>query len=111
MAGPFNRDTNPFLFMAVMQGTEVVPGYFFVSYQFDFWNPIGESWTYTTLGPVSINSLNKLSANTTAVLTEQDPTSNLGPGTTLIWSGSAWLSNDRTVLSVGNPGCYAYNSS
>lgn len=46
MAGPFNRDTNPFVFVALVRGSQVVPGYFYVSYSFDFWNPVGESWTY-----------------------------------------------------------------
>lgn len=50
MAGPFNRDTNPFVFMALMQGGALIPGYFFVSYVYDMWNPVGENWSYESSG-------------------------------------------------------------
>lgn len=54
MSGQFNRDTNPFAFLAIMQGASVIPGYFFVSYVYDMWNPVGENWTYVTQGPVAL---------------------------------------------------------
>lgn len=67
MSGHFNRDTNPFVFMSVMQGARVVPGYFFVSYSYDMWNPVGENWTYTTLGPVRLSAI-RPTANVSVVL-------------------------------------------
>lgn len=42
-SGDLNYDTNPFIFVALLRGANVVPGYFYVSYIFDFKNAIGLS--------------------------------------------------------------------
>lgn len=46
MNGPLEQGTNPFMFMAALRGANVVPGYFYVMYQFEFKNPVGEAWDY-----------------------------------------------------------------
>lgn len=108
MAGSFNRNTNPFVFMAVVQGSSSVPGYFFVSYTFDFWNPVGESYVYVTDGPISLVNAATY-PNATAVLTSADLTSGYGPGTTMINNGTNWTVNER-IIKAGNPKCYVYYS-
>lgn len=64
VAGDMNPDTSPFIFVAAVAGADVVPGYWFVSYTYEFKNPIGSSWNYSsnfvsdlsTLDPASVNS-------------------------------------------------------
>lgn len=57
MAGKLDKDTNPFCFLATCPGSAVVPGYFFVSYEYEFWNPVGESWAYAQSGPVRLDQV------------------------------------------------------
>lgn len=45
-AGPIDEDHNPFMFLAMMRGGDVVPGYFFVEYKFALKNPLGEAIAY-----------------------------------------------------------------
>lgn len=63
-----------------------MPGYFFVSYVYDFWNPVGENWQYVTSGPQKLSEVYKVE-NTTVVLMAEDPATKLGPGTILVWDG------------------------
>lgn len=77
--GAMGPDTLPFLFVAALRGASVIPGYFYVTYTFEFKNPIGAAWTYTrssvSTGAPSAQSL----PNTSAVLLG---TSGIyGPGT------------------------------
>jgi hypothetical protein len=47
--GYLDSDSNPFLFVATTQQTNnIVPGYFMVSYTFEFKNPLGEGFEYET---------------------------------------------------------------
>lgn len=75
-----------------MQGASVIPGYFFVSYVYDMWNPVGENWTYVTQGPVQLSSVATMD-NTSVILLAQDTASELGPGTTLVYADAAWRNN------------------
>lgn len=48
--GYLDTDTNPFVFVALTQQTNnITPGYFMVSYQYEFKNPLGEGFDYSTL--------------------------------------------------------------
>lgn len=47
-SGPLDVDHNPFNFLAFMRGSNVIPGYFYVSYSYVFKNPVGASVTYTS---------------------------------------------------------------
>lgn len=96
MAGPFSRDTNPFIFLATVPGASVTPGYFFVSYSFDFWNPVGENWQYSTAGPVPV-STTPLADNTTAVLLSEDAATHYGPGTVMVYAAGGWTVNGVPV--------------
>lgn len=101
MAGPFSRDTNPFIFLATVPGANVTPGYFFVSYSFDFWNPVGENWQYNTAGPVPV-STTPLADNTTAVLLSEDAATHYGPGTVMVYAAGGWTVNGVPVTPDGS---------
>lgn len=59
-----------------------MPGYFFISYEYEFWNPVGASWTYKAVGRLNLSDVN-LSGEVSAVLAEADAVSGLGPGSTV----------------------------
>jgi hypothetical protein len=47
--GYLDSKTNPFMFIATtQQSNNIIPGYFMVSYTFEFKNPIGEGFEYDT---------------------------------------------------------------
>lgn len=78
-----NPDTCPFMFLAGVRGADVVPGYFYVTYTYEFRNPIGSAWAFNTSGLTTVGSLSSLPtyANMTFVLAQQ--AGGFGPGTQL----------------------------
>ena len=44
--GPLSQDTNPFMFLAASRGADVVPGYFYVMYEYEFKNALGQAWQF-----------------------------------------------------------------
>lgn len=83
MNDALNPDTCPFMFLAGVRGADVVPGYFYVTYSYEFRNPIGSAWAFNTSGLTTIGNLQNLPtyANMTFVLAEQ--AGGFGPGTQL----------------------------
>lgn len=83
MTDSLNPDTCPFLFLAGVRGGEVVPGYFYVTYEYEFKNPIGRAWTFYNSGLTTYGALPDVAQynNQTIVLTSQ--LGNFGPGTQL----------------------------
>lgn len=78
-----NPDTCPFMFLAGVRGASVVPGYFYVTYTYEFRNPIGSAWAFNTSALTTVGALQDLPtyANMTFVLAEQ--AGGFGPGTQL----------------------------
>lgn len=78
-----NPDTCPFMFLAGVRGADVIPGYFYVSYTYEFRNPIGSAWAFNTSGLTTVGALSSLPtyANMTFVLAQQ--AGGFGPGTQL----------------------------
>lgn len=78
-----NPDTCPFVFLAGVRGADVIPGYFYVTYTYEFRNPIGSAWAFNTSGLTTVGALPTLPtyANMTFVLAEQ--AGGFGPGTQL----------------------------
>lgn len=76
-------DTCPFMFLAGVRGADVVPGYFYVTYTYEFRNPIGSAWAFNASGLTTVGALSTLPtyANMTFVLAEQ--AGGFGPGTQL----------------------------
>lgn len=83
MTDSLNPDTCPFLFLAGIRGGGVVPGYFYVTYEYEFKNPIGRAWTFYNSGLTTYGALPDVAQynNQTIVLTSQ--LGNFGPGTQL----------------------------
>lgn len=83
MSGDMNPYTQPFLFLAGVRGADVVPGYFYVTYTYEFKNPIGQSWEYGHSGMTNAGNIRVIPqfANRSAVLLTQ--VGNFGPGTIL----------------------------
>lgn len=87
--GDINPDTSPFIFVATTRGCvsngnsdeQVVPGYFYVEYEYEFKNPIGQSWTYLRSSPVEYSSVDWSLPNRSIVLLQQ--AGGFGPGTVL----------------------------
>lgn len=84
MNGALRPESNPFIFIAALRGGNVVPGYFYVHYQFALKNPVGSAWNYMRSDPTIIVSQPML--NTAAVLLESLSVAGyapLGPGSIL----------------------------
>lgn len=103
--GALSTDTNPFLFLAGVRGASVVPGYFYVTYKYEFKNPIGEAWTFINSGLSTISELptQQPTANGTLILLNQ--VGALGPGTQLdresngiFYHGSPVVLDDQTQV-------------
>lgn len=79
--GEINSNTSPFLFMAGVAGADVVPGYFYVSYVFDFKNPIGSALKYVRDYTTVIDALTKSIVHGNNSIVILQGTKNYGPGT------------------------------
>lgn len=81
MTGALSTDTNPFIFCVGVAGANVIPGYLYVTYQYELRNPIGDSWTFINSGITTVSALplQDNTANGCVVLMNQ--VSTLGPGT------------------------------
>lgn len=78
-SGDLNYDTNPFTFIALLRGGNVIPGYFYVSYVFDFKNAIGLSREFNNYSTTAA-SVN-YAQNVSILL--KDPITGYGAGTIL----------------------------
>lgn len=76
-----SEDTCPFIFLAGVRGTDVVPGYFYISYEFEFRNPIGSAWMYSASQPLTIAELSSVPTYMNMSLILLSGTSQFGPGT------------------------------
>lgn len=83
LSGSLNLDTNPFTFLAGVRGSTVVPGYFYVTYRYEFRNPLGESWTYNNTGLTTLAQLPIQTAESNGTLILLSQNGSLGPGTQL----------------------------
>lgn len=83
--GSLTLDTNPFTFAAIVRGSGDLPGYFYVTYDYEFRNPIGLSWTFMNSGIVPWSSITAAS-NTSIILAV--PASGFGAGTILDMEGT-----------------------
>lgn len=79
--GDINPDTSPFIFLAGVAGASVVPGYFYVSYTFDFKNPIGSALTYIRQYTTVAQALDMAPKSGNSSIISLSPTIKFGPGT------------------------------
>lgn len=86
IAGEVNQTTNPFTFTAIAVDTDgKVPGYFYISYEYVFKNPVGEGLRVYNSGPINLASYTPMYPNRSLILTTPLYTSIgvLGAGTIL----------------------------
>lgn len=100
MNDALNPDTCPFMFLAGVRGATVVPGYFYVTYTYEFRNPIGSAWSFNTSSLVTVADLSSMPtyANMTFVLAEQ--ANELGPGTQLDLEADGMLYYHHTLVTL-----------
>lgn len=79
--GDINPDTSPFIFVAGVRGAAVVPGYFYVTYTYEFKNPVGQSWSYGNTGLITVSSLSTIPAFGNRSLILMSSAAGYGPGT------------------------------
>lgn len=94
--GELAQSTNPFIFMAMIRGgqlafqnpslTQVVPGFFWVHYDFSFYNPIGSGWIYGVSYNTTISDLPVVSTNNESLVALR-PFGTFGTGTVFDYDG------------------------
>lgn len=73
MAGQFDQESNPFIFIALAigctngNGQKIVPGYFYVTWKYELKNPIGEAIQYYNTGLVLYQNIETNYNNKTIV--------------------------------------------
>lgn len=110
MCGSLSPTTSPFIFMAGVRGSEVVPGYFYVTYTFEFKNPIGQTWNYGRTEVRSMQQLGPTTRHQNSSLVILNQAGDLGPGTILdyettgtYYNGSPYpLASNVTVIEFYN---------
>lgn len=100
MNDSLNPDTCPFLYMAGVRGAEVVPGYFYVSYRYEFRNPLGSAWLYATTPGLTVADLPGVPryANMSIVLMES--AAGFGPGTIMDYERDGTITYHGTRIAL-----------
>lgn len=72
-AGKFDQESNPFIFLSIAvgcldaNGNKIIPGYFYVSWEFTFKNPIGYCTEFLNSGIKPIKEMTLKNSNVTLV--------------------------------------------
>lgn len=95
-----NPDTCPFVYMAGVRGADVVPGYFYVTYRYEFRNPLGSAWAYSTLPGLTVSELADVPryANMSLVILSKD--GRYGPGTIFDYEADGTIKYHGTPVSL-----------
>lgn len=78
MGGKFDQESNPFIFAAMTiattdsNGNRINPGYFYLDYEYELKNPIGDTIKYYNSGLIQKKNYNGNYINETAVYCEKD---------------------------------------
>lgn len=103
--GPLEQGTNPFMFMAALRGAAVVPGYFYVAYEYEFKNALGQAWDYGVQYKTRTSQLPSYKVDNISVV-PLSQYGEYGPGTVFGYDkvASMLTYNNRLVsYSVGGP--------
>lgn len=85
-AGKFDQESNPFMFMAMAVGCidqnnqKIIPGYFYVTWEYTFKNPIGYNTQFYNSGLSRIKEMDLNVANTTIIAAQSDQTKGIETG-------------------------------
>jgi hypothetical protein len=78
MGGKFDQESNPFIFAAMTiattdtNGNRINPGYFYLDYEYELKNPIGDTIKYYNSGLIQKKNYNGNYINETAIYCEKD---------------------------------------
>lgn len=100
LAGDINPDTSPFLFLAGVRGADVVPGYFYVTYTYEFKNPVGQSWVYGNTGLITAAELTTVPRFQNRSIILLDSAAGFGPGTVLDVEGDGQVYYHGSLVSL-----------
>jgi len=73
MGGKFDQESNPFIYIAMSIGTKdannnnIIPGYFYVHYEYELKNPIGDTIKYFNSGLIQNNDKPTIYVNQTLI--------------------------------------------
>lgn len=81
LSGALGPDSSPFLFLAGVRGASVIPGYFYVSYTYEFKNPIGQAWDYGRSNVLTGSNIPTESSHPNSSLVLLSQSGAYGPGT------------------------------
>lgn len=94
LKGEFAPDSCPFIFAASMRGGDVIPGTFYVEYEYDLKNPIGASWSY---GSTPFIHPNEVSFHDNVSVVSLEGTDMYGAGTTFVYRDDHFYYDDQEV--------------
>nr|QIJ70126.1 putative protein 3 [Gervais tombus-like virus] len=80
-SGALGPNTCPFIFLAGVRGATVVPGYFYVTYTYEFKNPIGSAWEFNIRQQVQVSQVSNLLAGANRTFVLLQGSNGYGPGT------------------------------
>lgn len=100
MGGKFDQEANPFIYVAMSIGTKdinnnsIIPGYFYITYEYELKNPIGDTIKYFNSGLIKNIDKPKIYINQTLINCSQ---SNINIGATIQDDG-IYKWNDKAVI-------------
>lgn len=99
MGGKFDQESNPFIYLAMSIGTKdsnnniIIPGYFYVNYEYELKNPIGDTIKYFNSGLIKNQEKPTIYVNQT-LINCNDPNVNIGA---TIQNDQGYTWNDKEV--------------
>lgn len=94
MRQDFGPMSNPFVFVAALRGSDVIPGTFYVSYVYEFKNPIGSAWDY---GVIPFIYPADVEPHDTASVVLLEDTEDYGPGTVFLYDNGRFTHEGEEV--------------
>lgn len=99
MGGKFDQESNPFIYIAMSIGTKdsnnntIIPGYFYVNYEYELKNPIGDTIKYYNSGLIQNKDKPTIYINQ-SLINCSDTNSNIGA---LIQDDGGYTWNDKEI--------------
>lgn len=109
MGGKFDQESNPFIYLGIAIATldqnsqKINPGYFYVEYEYELKNPIGDTIKYYNSGVTTFNSLEDEYVNESLINCSANNSINVGAiiqkdGTSYTWNDKPVTFNENDVV-------------